>query len=296
MGSIRSLASAAAILSAVFYGISVPLVKLYGEGCSSTWASSLLYFGAGLAMVVLSAGLRCAGRRDALGGAPLTRRQWPLLALMVALNAGSAIALVAGISLTDASAASLLGNLEVVATAVLAWVLFREPMGRLMVAAICAITVSGFLLSWSGEAAQFSPGSLLIVLACVLWGLENNCTRALSAYDVVSVTRIKGLCTGVVSAALALALGDQVALECVAPLVGVGVVSYGASIALYIWAQRFIGAARTGNFYSIAPFVGVALSWVVFGVDAGWQFWAALALSVAGVALTAADVARQGEG
>lgn len=163
-------ATAAAILSAVFYGVSVPLVKLYGNGVPSAWLSAILYFGAGLAMVVLSTSLRASGKRKTLGGAPLTAQQAPLLALMVTLNVASAIALMAGISLTDASTASLLGNLEVAATAAFAWLLFREPAGRHLVAAICAITISGFLLCWNEDSSLFSPGALLIVLACVFLG------------------------------------------------------------------------------------------------------------------------------
>lgn len=280
--------------------MSVPLVKIFGEGITSTWVSSLMYFGAGFAMVVLSCALRISGKRDVLGGLPLGMRQAPLLILMVGLNAASAIALMAGISLTGASAASLLGNLEVVATAVFAWLLFREPIGRRMAAAVAAIIASGFLLSWNGDVAALSPGALLIILACVLWGLENNCTRALSTYDVISVTRIKGLFTGIASAVIAVVAGPAAML---APdfwpsaaqlwmLFGIGAVSYGVSIALYIWAQRYIGAARTGNLYSIAPFVGVMLSWAAFGMDARWQFWIALGLSGMGVMLTAADVSK----
>lgn len=287
----QALGSGAAVLSAVSYGISVPFVKTLGQNVPSPWTSSLLYLGAGAAMVVLAAALRLCHRRDALAGAPLGMGQVPLLALMVALNATSAMSLVAGIALSSAAAASLLGNLEVVATAALAWLIFREPMTKRFLVALAAITVSGILLSWQGAGELLSPGALLIMLACVFWGLENNCTRALSGYDVVAVTRVKGIFTGMASAAIALALGQQCPPEAVLPLTGVGSVSYGASIVLYIWAQRLIGAARTGNFYSIAPFIGVALSWAMFGVDDTWQFWAALALSAIGVVLTCRDVA-----
>ena len=292
MSELKVKASAAAILSAVFYGISVPLVKLFGGEDSASWTSALLYFGAGIAMIAVAAALQLRRNGNALGGKPLTVRQVPLLALVVALNAASAISLVAGISLSDASTASLLGNLEVVATAVLAWMIFREPMTRRMVVALVLITAAGMLLSWTGHGVQFSPGALLIAVACVFWGLENNCTRSLSAYNVVHVTMVKGLFTEVVALAVALAVGEPLELGGAWQLLGVGAVSYGLSIVLYIWAQRHIGAARTGNYYAIAPFVGVAASWTIFGFAASPLFWAAAALSIAGTVLTAIDVSK----
>ena len=243
-------------------------------------------------MVVLACALRISGHRDALGGEPLGLRQVPLLALMVVLNTASAIALVAGIALSSAAAASLLGNLEVVATAVFAWLIFHEPMTRRFVAALMAITLSGLLLGWEGGGVLLSPGALLIMLACVFWGLENNCTRALADYDVVAVTRAKGIFTGAASAVTAVCLGGSFEPVSALPLLGVGAVSYGLSIVLYIWAQRHIGAARTGNLYSIAPFVGAAVSWIMYGFDAQPMFWLALALSTLGVILTWEDVSR----
>lgn len=292
MNSKGKVASLAALASALFYGVSVPFVKALEEGASASWTSAFLYLGAGCAMVVLACALRISGHRDALGGEPLGLRQVPLLALMVVLNTASAIALVAGIALSSAAAASLLGNLEVVATAVFAWLIFHEPMTRRFVAALMAITLSGLLLGWEEGGVLLSPGALLIMLACVFWGLENNCTRALADYDVVAVTRAKGIFTGAASAVTAVCLGGSFEPASALPLLGVGAVSYGLSIVLYIWAQRHIGAARTGNLYSIAPFVGAAVSWMMYGFDAQPMFWLALALSALGVILTWEDVSR----
>ncbi len=292
MQSKKVEASTAALLSAAFYGVSIPLVKLFGDDASASWTSALLYFGAGSAMILIALAQRAAGKHKTLGGEPLTRKQVPTLALMVVLNAASALALVAGIALSDASAASLLGNLEVVATGVLAWAIFREPMTKRMVCALALITIAGLLLSWSGNGIEFSPGALLIIVACVFWGLENNCTRSLSAYNVVHVTMVKGLFTGMVSLAVAIVLHEPIVLAGAPQLLGVGVVSYGLSIVLYIWAQRYIGAARTGNYYSIAPFIGVIASWAMFGFDASPMFFIALALSIAGSILTGVDVSK----
>lgn len=289
MGNANRVGSGAALVSAFFYGVSVPFVKILEVGLSATWVSALLYTGAGIAMILLACGLRVGHRRDALGGKPLGIRQIPLLAIMVLLNTASAVALVAGIALSSAAAASLLGNLEIVATVVLAWIIFREPITKRFIGALIFITLSGFLLGWEGDGGLLSPGAILIMLACVFWGFENNCTRALSEYDVIAVTRVKGFFTGASSAVLTFIIGDSVGLDNVLSLLAVGAVSYGVSIALYIWAQRLIGAARTSNFYSIAPFIGVAASWLLFGIDTSPIFWVACAFAIIGVVLTWQD-------
>ena len=157
-----------------------------------------------------------------------------------------------------------------------------------------AMTVASLLLSWSpGSEVVVSPGALLILLACAIWGTENNITRMLSEKDVVSVTMIKGFGTAATCALIGL-LFDRSSLSLVPSVLVmlVGFISYGVSIMLYITAQRHLGAARTGNYYSIAPFVGVIASWVMYGVEPSATFLLALAFSLLGVILTSMDVRR----
>ncbi len=283
-----------ALLSAVCYGASVPLMKTLEQGMSASYGSSLLYLGCGLCMVLVRGTDALRAQRPQRGAA-LTRREVPLVVLMIGLSTASAITLLAGIRLSSASTASLLGNFEVVATALVANAVFHERMGRRMWVAVVAITVASLILSWSpGSAIVLSPGALLILLACAIWGTENNVTRMLSGKDVVSVTMIKGFGTASTCALIGL-LFDRSSLSLIPSVlvVLVGFVSYGVSIMLYITAQRHLGAARTGNYYSIAPFVGVIASWVMYGVEPSATFLLALAFSLFGVILTSMDVRRE---
>ena len=211
---------------------------------------------------------------------------------MLIVNTASIICLMHGIRLSVAANASLLVNFEIVATAAFAWLLFHENIGRRMGGAIALICASSILLTWEGAGSlAFTPGSLLIVAACALWGLENCCTKSLSAKDPLEVTCVKGFGTAVAAGIVAFVVDGVPAMQ-PAFLVGslaVGAVSYGASIALYISAQRTLGAARTGNYYAIAPFIGVALSWAAFGVALDPLFFAALALMAAGTWLTLSE-------
>lgn len=286
-----------ALLSAVTYGVATPFSKSLESQVGPSTASALLYLGAGLAMALVAV-LRAGRRTDREGpvrdGRPLARRDAPLLALMVALNAMSGVALLAGIFLSDAASAALLGNFEVVATAALALLILHEPVSTTTWVALALVTASSLLLAWEpGAALTLAPGSALVLLACVLWGLENVCTRALSGRDVVMTTLVKGLGTATACGLLAVVLGDEApGARAALALVAIGTVSYGVSIMLYILGQRLIGAARTGVIFSVAPFVGVAVSWAMFGVVGGWAFWAALVLAVLGVGLTALDTMR----
>ena len=290
MGNENRAAVMRALLSAALYGLSVPVSKLLLEGVSSNWMSALLYLGAGLGCAAFMLVRKASGRTA--DEAPLTRSDLPTVALMLAVNTASIICLMHGIRLTVAANASLLVNLEIVATAVFAWVLFRENIGRRLGVAIALICASGVLLAWEGSGSlAFTPGSLLIVAACALWGLENCCTKSFSSKDPLQVTCVKGLGTAVVAGAIAMAADGAPtggAGFLVASL-AVGAVSYGLSIALYIAAQRSLGAARTGNYYAVAPFVGVALSWAMFGISPDPLFFVALVLMVVGTWLTLSE-------
>jgi len=283
-------ATIAALLSAALYGASVPLSKMLLEGVTSNWLSALLYLGAGIACAI------AIGARFATGKAgeeaSLASADLPTVALMLAVNTASIICLMHGIRLTVAANASLLVNFEIVATALFAWVLFHENIGRRLGAAIALICASSILLTWEGAGSlSFTPGSLLIIAACALWGLENCCTKSLSAKDPLQVTCVKGFGTAVAAGIIALIADGMPAIEpaILIASIAVGAVSYGASIALYIGAQRTLGAARTGNYYAVAPFVGVALSWAAFGISPDPLFYAALLLMSAGTWLTLSE-------
>jgi len=255
-----------ALASAALFGASTPLAKrLLGNGVDPGLLAGLLYLGSGLGLGVISLALRLDGVRTA--EAPLEHRDLPWLALTI-LSGGivGPVLLMIGLARTPASSAALLLNIEGVATMAIAWVVFRESVDRRLLLGAGAILAGAVLLSWNGVWSGGGLGALAIVGACLAWGVDNNLTRKLSAADPVRIAMIKGLCAGAVN--LALAIGRGVAPP--SPLrtaeAGVlGLLGYGVSLALFVLALRHLGAARTGAYFSTAPFIGAVLAIGMFG-------------------------------
>ena len=269
-----------AILAAAFYALNAPLSKLLLVQMPTTMMAAFLYLGAGCGMMALRLTGIGGGKREQ----KLTRRELPYTAAMVALDIAAPIALMAGIARTSAANASLLNNFEIVATSLIAFLIFREPISRKLWLGIALVTLSSFILSAGDVAAvSFSAGSLLVLLACVCWGFENNCTRKLSAKDPVQIVVIKGVLSGLGALAIALVVGEAMpggwSILCAMLL---GFVAYGLSIALYIYAQRELGAAKTSAYYAVSPFIGVAMSLLIFREIPSLSFVAALLVMVAG--------------
>ena len=256
---------AAALLSAVLFGASTPLAKVFLGQVDPWMLAGLLYLGAGIGL----GGIHLM--RAALGlpvaEAPLRRGDLPWLG-MVILAGGVAgpLLLMFGLARTDAASASLLLNLEGLATMAIAWLVFREGVDRRLLLGAAAILAGAALLSWQGR-ASFDRGAVLIAGACLCWGIDNNLTRKVSAADPLQIAMIKGLVAGTVNLALALARGATVpGVQTVLAAGIVGFVGYGVSLMLFVLALRHLGTARTGAYFSAAPFVGAALAVIVLGV------------------------------
>ena len=195
------------------------------------------------------------------------------------------ISLMIGLTMISGFSASLLLNLEGVATAIIATMLFKEHLGRKIVLVILCMTAAGVLLSWNPEEDVFAvTGPLLLIVAAVGWGLDNNFTRNICGKDPVQIAQIKGLVAGCTSIALALALGWNVKMnsDIIWALV-LGSLSYGASLVLFVLALQGLGASRTGAFFSLGPFVGAAVSVVLLDESLGWIMVPAAVLMVSGV-------------
>ncbi|MFO1068407.1 MAG: DMT family transporter [Geminicoccaceae bacterium] len=278
-----------ALASALLFGASTPAAKLLlGEGLSPWLLAGLFYLASGLGLGAWTLLRRLGGGRTE---AALARADLPWLALVV-LAGGIAgpVLLMAGLAATPAATASLLLNLEGIATLAIAWLVFRENVDRRLLAGAAAILAGAALLSWQGGPAGFGPGALAIAAACLAWGIDNNLTRKLSAADPVQIAAIKGLAAGAVNTALA--LGSGAALPTPAQLAAaglVGLVGYGISLVLFVLALRHLGAARAGAYFSTAPFVGAALSVALLGEPATWQLAAAALLMAAGLYLHLAE-------
>ena len=173
----------------------------------------------------------------------------------------------------------------------IAFAIFREAISPRLWVGIAFITLSCLLLSFEDlSSLQFSYGSLLILLACVCWGLENNCTRKISSKDPMEIVFLKGIFSGSGSVVIGLCVGERAEVWWSIPAVlAVGLVAYGLSIFFYVYAQRLLGAARTSAYYAVAPFIGTILSLIVFREMPPYTYFIALALMAVGAWLCAED-------
>jgi drug/metabolite transporter (DMT)-like permease len=198
-----------------------------------------------------------------------------------------------GLTVTPASTGSLLLNTEGLATMAIAWLVFRENVDHRIFVGATAILAGAVLLSWpqaTGVSSHFDWGSALIVLACVSWGIDNNLTRKLSAADPLQIAMIKGLVAGAVNLALALARGaPPPELTTLAGAAAVGFFGYGVSLVLFVLGLRHLGAARTGAYFSTAPFIGAALAIPLFGETPSFTLIGAAVLMGVGVYLHLAE-------
>ena len=294
MASIRSLfvgpGVPLAMASAVLFGASTPLAKaLLGAGVSPWLLAGLLYLGSGLGLAAIRLGRGLTGR--ASGEAPLARADWGWMALVV-LSGGVAgpLLLMLGLATTPASSAALLLNLEGLATMAIAWVVFRESVDRRLLLGAAAILAGAVLISWQGGPAGLGPGALLVAGACVAWGIDNNLTRKVSAADPAQIAMLKGLVAGTVNLVVALALGARLPAPGLTLAAGVvGFLGYGVSLVLFVLALRFLGAARTGAYFSTAPFVGALLAIGLFDEPVTVRLVAAAVLMAIGLWLHLAE-------
>ena len=243
--------------------------------------AAFLYLGAGAGMIILSA-LRRQRHEQ-----PLRREDLRYTVAMVALDIAAPILLMLGLKFTPAANASLLNNFEIVATAVIAFTMFHEAIGRRLLIAIALITLSSILLTVESEDSfSFSLGSLLVLGATICWGLENNCTRQIADRDPLQIVMVKGLGSGAGALTVALIIGEGFAsVWLLGMAMLLGFVAYGLSIYYYTYAQRVIGAARTSAYYAVAPFIGAVLSMLVLRERPDWIFFIALALMLVGARL-----------
>lgn len=189
-----------------------------------------------------------------------------------------------GLTETSGATASLLLNVEGVLTAVIAWVVFKENADRHIVLGMVAIVVGGVLLSWQPGGASLSPHALLVVAACLCWGIDNNLTRQVSSNDAMVIACCKGLLAGVCNTALAVYMGaQQPEPAAVISSMAVGFLGYGLSLTLFVVGLRTLGTARTGAYFSVAPLFGVALSFAILQEAPSTLFWAAAVFMGIGV-------------
>lgn len=281
-----------AVLAAVFYAASAPFSKVLMENIPPTMMAAFLYLGAGCGVGIMYA---VHWKKEA-PSERLSKRDLPYTIAMIVLDILAPIFLMVGIAQGNASNASLLGNFEIVATTVIALVVFREPVSGKLWIAIIFIVVASIMLSWESQASlDLSFGSIFVILATICWGIENNCTRKISDKSTYEIVVLKGVFSGGGALMIALAIGERFFDPVlIAIAMALGFVSYGLSIFFYIRAQAVLGAAKTSAYYAIAPFVGVILAALFLGERFTILFAVAFLVMAIGAAFTVMDTFDRG--
>ncbi len=277
-----------AVLAAALYAISIPLSKLLLDYISPTLMAGFLYLGAGIGMIP-TAFLRKAVKKTS--EERLSKSELPYTIAMIVLDIAAPICLLLGLKSTTAANASLLNNFEIVTTAIIALIVFKEKISLRLWLGILFATASCILLSFENLSDfKLSYGSLFILLACVCWGFENNCTRKISSKDPIQIVLLKGIFSGLGAIIVGLLIGERISvIWSVFAVMGLGYVSYGLSIYFYVYAQRTLGAARTSAYYAIAPFIGTLLSLAIFQTPPYFTYYIALGLMAIGAWLASND-------
>ena len=276
-----------AVTAAVFYAVSTPVSKILLAHTTPTMIAAFLYLGAGIGIGLMYLAERNGeNRRERL-----SREDLPFTVGMIVLDIAAPVLLMNGVARTTAANASLLNNFEIVATAVIAFFIFREKISGKMWAALSLITLSSGILSFEGaDSLKFSAGSVMVICAAVCWGLENNCTRMISSKSTYEIVILKGMFSGSGSLIIALTIGDRIpSLSVMAIILLLGFVAYGLSIFTYIRAQEVIGAAKTSAFYALAPFIGALLSFLLLNESLSQRYLAGLAVMILGSVLAISD-------
>ena len=277
-----------ALLAAAAFGASTPFSKILVGAVAPIELAGLLYLGSGLGLLAWFVVRSLASRNDHSASNRLKRADIPWLAGAILFGGiAGPVLLMYGLTRIPGSYASLLLNMEGVLTSLLAWFVFKENFDRRIFIGMMLIVCGGGVLGWEQRPPAGVPwGAVAIVGACLCWGIDNNLTRKVSASDAVQIAGIKGLVAGVVNLSIALALGISMPPARTILLAGVvGFCGYGLSLVLFVLALRNLGTARTGAYFSAAPFVGAVVSLPLLGETPGAGFWLGSTLMTAGILL-----------
>lgn len=277
-----------ALLAALLYAISTPFSKALLVHIDSTVLASLLYFGAGIGISILWV---FTPEKKEKRKNNLVKSDFPYTLWMILLDIAAPICLMVGLSTATAANVSLLNNFEIVATSVIAFLIFKEPVSKRLWTAIALITFASMVLSFQDASSiKLSYGSIFVLIACVCWGIENNCTREISGKNIYEIVILKGLFSGLGSLLIAFIMKKSFPeMRYVLYALLLGFVAYGLSIFIYIEAQKELGAAKTSAYYAVAPFIGSFLSLVILHERVTFLFIIALFIMIAGTTLVSYD-------
>lgn len=276
-----------ALLAAVLFAISTPLSKKLMENIPPTFMAAFLYLGAGVGVGIMY----IFNYKKEDKSLKLDKSDFKYTIAMIGLDILAPLLLMIGIKLGSASNASLLENFEIVATSLIALFIFKEKISHKLWIAIFFIIISSFILTFNGKTSlDFSIGSIFVLLATISWGLENNCTKKISEKSTYQIVTLKGIFSGLGSLFIGLLLKERIInYKYIFLAMILGFVAYGLSIFLYVRAQRDLGAAKTSAYYSVAPFVGAFLAFIINGERPDEKFFLALIFMIIGTIFVVND-------
>jgi len=276
-----------AFIAAVFYALNSPFSKYFLEYIGPTFMASLLYLGTGIGMAAIF-----LGKKQYKAENLLAKKDLPYVIGMVALDVAAPVFMMWGLKTATASSAALLNNFEIVATTLIALIIFKEKVSFRLWIGIILVTASAIILSFEGgESLSFSKGSVLILCATLCWGIENNCTRQISSKNTYEIVMIKGLGSGIGALILALCIREElpVNFKAVGGALLLGFVAYGLSVFFYVKGQKVLGAAKTSAYYAAAPFIGAFLSFVLLKEQFSAHYFTALLVMILGTVFVVKD-------
>ncbi|MFA5033546.1 MAG: DMT family transporter [bacterium] len=282
----------AIIVSASLFGISAPVAKLLVRDIPPIALAGLLYLGTFIGLSIYFLVRKLITNNSYKREAPLEKKDFIWLA--GATLAGGIIApisMMTGLTFISGFSASLLLNLEGLATAIIAVLFFGENAGKRLWMALICMTIAGVFISWQPTLGNFNVlGPLLIVVAMICWGIDNNLTRNISDKDPIQIAIIKGFVAGIVSLSLGMALGWRMSFNSgILFALLLGALSYGISLVLFIYALKGLGASRTGLFFSFAPFIGAVVSLIILKEWIGWVMFPAIVFMIIGIWLISSE-------
>ena len=278
-----------AILSALFFSLNVPVSKFLLQTISPYWLASLLYFGAGLGMLLF----RFFGKRQEKSKVNI-RHQFQWFVLMIFLDILAPILFLIGVNTTDGVVVGLLSNTELIFTLVVALIVFKEKLNPTLWLSLSLIFIGVFLSNIPDGSFQFQIGQLWILFAMALWGLENNVSRKLSLGNPLNVVMIKGLATGIGTMIISVVLLETIpsTVDIIIALFA-GFIIYGGSLIFYVFSQRTLGAARVQMIQSFAPLTGGLLAFLFFNEVVGIYTWFGYLLVMIALSMIGLDLLKK---
>lgn len=285
----KKFAGIFAILAACFYALNAPFSKLILSEISSTVLAGLLYLGAGIGMSIIYIIRKKIIKKEK--ELSLDKKDLKYVVMMIVLDIIAPIMLLLSLKSNSSEVVALINNFEIVATSLIAYFFFKEKIDLKLRIGIIFVTIASILLSVDFKTGLvFTPSCLFAFLACVSWGIENNCTRSISDKNPLQIVVLKGIFSGLGSLSIGIVLGESIPdaiYICYALLLGF--VAYGLSVFFYVLAQRYIGAAKTSVYYALAPFISVLLSFLIFRNPFNGLFSLSLIIMIIGIIFVTLD-------